>query len=145
MNSVAGASLLTAPVTAMADVTSSAFDVSNYDAVAFGVIYGVSGDTLTTSLKCEAKLQECDTETGTFTDVVDNDVRSDVSGQLNAFALADSMSDDSKLYFLSYVGTKRWVRTKITFTGTHTYGIPVCIIANAKLPATIAQLNVANP
>ena len=142
---IAAIKKMTVPATKTADVTSDPIDVRGYNACGFVVFYGASGDTLSTSIKMEAKLQECATEEGTFTDVVDDDVASATAGQTNAFALCDASGEDSNLWMLAYMGSKNFVKVKVTFTGTHTYGTPLCILCGLELPLAKSTENIANP
>jgi hypothetical protein len=134
------------PATKTGTVTSTfPIDVRGYDGCGFIVFAGASGDTLSLTVKFQAKLTECATELGTFTDVADDDVESATDGQTNAFALIDASGEDSNLYMLSYMGSLNWVKVVVTFTGTHTYGIPLCIFAGLELPLAKATENIANP
>ncbi|KPL08308.1 hypothetical protein AMJ86_01130 [bacterium SM23_57] len=137
--------VLTVPATKTATVTSSACDTHGYDSVGFYVIYGTSGDTLSTGLKWTGKLQNCTTENGNYSDCSNDDVESDVTGQTNEFALIDASGEDGKRYGISYKGSNRWVKVVITPTGTHTYGTPIAIIAVKKLPRTVSTEDKANP
>ena len=122
------------PATKTADVTSDAVDVSGYAGALFNIFYGNSGDTLSGTTKWDCKLQSCSTESGTYTDVADADVESNLSSQDNSFGLCDAPADDSQIYSLSYKGDHNWVKVVCTATGTHTYGTPLCIFVTLELP-----------
>lgn len=145
MLQVVGTDVLTVSATKTATTTSSACDTQGYDAVGFWVIYGVPGDTLSTELYWEAKLQSCTTESGTYEDVSASDVESDITGQTNSFAAVKANSQASKMYGISYKGSSRWVKVVITPTGTHTYGTIITVISIKDLPRTVSAEDSANP
>ena len=114
--------------------TSSACDMRGYDGGLFVIYYGASLDTLAAGVAMEAKLTECATEDGAYTDVADADVVSDIDDQDNAFGLINITGEDSNLYGLSYIGDENFVKVVITLTGAHTNGTPLCVFACKKLP-----------
>lgn len=133
---------LTAPATVTAAVTSTACDVSGYEGAAFGVHFGVSGDTLSASVYWTCKLQECATEAGSYTDVVTADIQ---IGSTNSFGLIDSLSEDAEIYWIGYGGSKPYVKVVVTPTGTHTYGTPIGILAFLGMPRSQTEAGKVNP
>lgn len=133
--------LLNVPAVATSDVTSDSADVSGYEGADFVVIYGSPDDTLSGSIKMEAKLQESDDDS-TFSDVAGTELYGSTS---NSFALADANSDASKRYSLGYDGDERYVRVVVTFTGTHTNGTIVTILAVRGMPRSQTSDRTVNP
>lgn len=99
-------------------------DTDGYGLTAFALLVGISGDTLSGSVKLQPKLQESDTTTdGDFTDVDSADVIE------STLALVDDPAEDDVVQVVEYKGDKRYVRLVNDFTGTHTNGIPLGAIA----------------
>jgi len=122
---------MTAPVNSTATVTSSAVDVSGYTGSKFHVYYGDSADTLAADLCWTAKLTECATESGTYTDVAVGDV---IGADANSFGLVNAPTEDQKIYSLGYQGTCDFVKVVVTATGTHSSGTPIAIFCELGLP-----------
>ena len=125
---------MTIPATKTSTVMSDPVDKSGYAGAMFCVFYGNSGDTLSGTTKWDCKLQSCSTQSGTYSDVADADVESNLSSQDNSFGLVDAPADDSEIYCISYKGDDDWVKVVCTATGTHTYGTPFGILAILELP-----------
>lgn len=134
--------LLSVTSTETAAVTSSACDVEGYEGAAFPVIYGDSLDTLSSTVYWTAKLTECATESGTYTDVGTADVQ---IGSTNSFGLINAPTEDSEIYWLGYNGSKRYVKVVVTPTGIHTYGTPITIIALLGMPRSQSEDGRVNP
>lgn len=102
---------------------------------------GVSGDTLSGSVKIDLTLQESD-DNSTWTDVTNADDAIAVleiypSPALGAglpdatngiFQTIDAAAEDETLYAIGYRGTKMYSRVLPDFTGTHTNGTPLSVI-----------------
>ena len=116
---------LLAPATRTASANSASCDLKGVEAATFAVSYGAAGDTLSASVKIEAKLQESD-DGSTWADVSGSDL---VGTTTNQFALADANADANAVYVVGYRGTKRYVRVVVTYTGTHTNGTPCAAYA----------------
>lgn len=134
--------LLTVPATKTGTVTSSVCDTEGYRGVMFLAVYGASGDTLSSSVKIDGKLQSCATQGGTYADVATGDV---LGSTANAFASIDAATEDEAVYALCYNGSNRYVKVVLTFTGTHTNGIPIAILAVKKLPRVVTTEQAVNP
>jgi len=92
---------------------------------------GQSGDTLSGSVYIMVKFQECDTDTpGSYADIAD----ADLSGGANAVVI-DAAAEDELIVQRGYIGSKRWVRVLLAFTGTHTNGTPISAAVIKGLPA----------
>lgn len=125
---------MTIPATKTATVTSDPVSVVGYPGNGFYVFYGNALDVLSNSLSWDCKLQESDTENGTYTDVADADVEDIRATPDNTFGLADAPTDDSEIYGISYKGSKDWVKVIVTATGVPTYGTPMCILCAHEMP-----------
>lgn len=101
--------------------------VTDYKLNAFGVSIGVSGDTLSGSVKLIPVLKESADSTngvdGTWTAVDSTDISN------STFALVDDPAEDAVYQVAEYKGDKPWVLVQIDFTGTHTSGTPIQAIA----------------
>lgn len=112
-----------------ADANTTAVDCKEHDAVAFLVDMGNSADTLSGSNKIELELEESD-DNSTFTDVADADVEGAVSAtNTGTFAVIDAPAEDSTVFTGIYRGNARYVRAVLNFSGTHTTGTPIGVVA----------------
>jgi hypothetical protein len=94
-----------------ADALSSVLDLAGFEAamilVAIGVLTGVDGSNYVTPI-----LQESDTTADVdFTAVAAADI-------VGGFTKVDATSEDSLLQRACYVGSKRYIRVKLDYTGT---------------------------
>lgn len=125
-----------APITLNNDTegTGLTIDTRDCEAILFVFDIGVSGDTLSGSLKLDLKLQHADTdadgsdpEDGDFATVTDADmiVLPDSALSVAAggeFATIDDAAEDDVVVVAAYVGDKPFVRAFVDTTGTHTTG-----------------------
>lgn len=120
------------------DLTSSALDLQDDMAAVLLAHIGLSGDTLSGSLKIEAELQHSD-DNSSYAACADADLSAAVSGtNTGTFAVVDGASDDEQIYKVAYLGKKRYLKVVLNLTGTHTNGTPVSVCAvtkNMKKPA----------
>src|ERR1041385_678172 len=102
-------------------------NVTNYKLNAFAVSIGVSGDTLSGSVKLQPVLKESSDSTngvdGTWTAVDSTDIVG------STFAPVDDAAEDAVYQIAEYKGDKPWVLVQVDFTGTHTNGTPIQAIA----------------
>ena len=119
---------LTDPATATTTVTSNCVDLAGFNSVTVLWSVGESGDTLSGTVYWTLKLQECDTQAGTYTDVSATEIISDAATVVNS-VVVDAAAEDDRAYRLGYTGNARYLRAVVTATGTHTYGTPMAIIA----------------
>lgn len=109
-------------------------DTQGFDGCAFALDLGISGDTLSGSVKFLAEVQESDTAGSGHTTVAAADLVN------STLALVDDPAEDDVLQVVEYVGSKRYVRLFIDTTGTHTVGTPMSAICiqgyAAKAPVT---------
>jgi hypothetical protein len=123
-----------------ADPDPDGVDMQEAQAVVHRVNVGVSGDTLSGSVKIDLVLQESDDDS-TWTAVTDVDnAIADIAQYPSAaagaglpngsgiFQTIDAAAEDETLYSIGYRGTKRYSRVLPDFTGTHTNGTPIGIV-----------------
>lgn len=101
----------------------AAADMKGYESALLVAQIGVSGDTLSGSVKLIPVAMESDSPTSGFTAVAAADL-------LGAFTLVDDPAEDDVVQTVAYIGTKRYVKVNIDTTGTHTNGTPcsACVI-----------------
>lgn len=117
------------PDTATADVTSAAVDMAGFADVAFAVLVGASGDTLSGSVKIELEVQESD-DNSTYTAVANANLSSSVTGtNVGTFAVIDDGAEDDAVYSVKYLGSKRYLKVVANLTGTHSNGTPIGAVA----------------
>lgn len=96
-------------------------DLLGFESAVMVCEIGISGDTLSGSVKILPTLQES-TDNSTFTDVAAADM-------IGAFTLVDDAAEDAVIQQVGYIGTKRYIRALFDFTGTHTNGCPISAVA----------------
>lgn len=100
---------------------------------------GISGDTLSGSLKWTIAFQESDTTTaGDFTDIA----AADMGGAANDHII-DAAAEDPTTVIREYRGTKRYLRIVFEQTGTHTNGTPISAVILLGRPSEIPVTQVA--
>jgi hypothetical protein len=99
------------------DGTGVGVDLRGYGSALVVCHVGVSGDTLSGSVKLLPTLQESNTLASGYTDVA----AAEIDG---AFTLVDDAAEDPAVQVVSYLGDSRYVRVLIDTTGTHTVGTP---------------------
>ncbi|OQB51156.1 MAG: hypothetical protein BWX98_02571 [Candidatus Aminicenantes bacterium ADurb.Bin147] len=90
---------------------------------------GQSGDTLSGSIKMTVSFQESDTTAGYFANVA----AADLLGGANDVVIDDA-AEDEVIVTRGYLGSKRYVRILVTYTGTHTNGTPISAVVIKGLP-----------
>lgn len=124
-----GKSLDPAVCKTTANGTGVGIDRTGYINLTFYFYVGTAGDTLSGSVKIQNGLEESSDSTngtdGNWT-AVDS---SDVNG---APAVIDASNKANCVQTIDYIGDKKWVRPKSTFTGTHTNGTPISVLAVGK-------------
>lgn len=117
------------PLIRTADANTSSVDMLGYGSLALGALIGITGDTLSGSVKVEVEVEESDDNT-TFTDVANADLTNYVTGtNVGTVAVIDDNAEDDVLVTTGYKGSKRYVRMVMNFTGTHTNGIETAAFA----------------
>jgi hypothetical protein len=124
---------VTATVTADQDCT--AIDLKGYQSCGVDVVVGNSADTLSGSVYFLLEMEHSD-DNSTWTDCADADIRDAVTGtNTGTFAKIDAPAEDSAVFSVQYVGSKRYCRAVINAVGTHTNGTPIGVV-NWKSQAT---------
>lgn len=132
-NGQAFRSALTAAVRT-ADANGATVDLQGFNAAAITAAVGVSGDTLSGSVKVELEVQHSlDDGAGApaaWVACADADLLNSVTGtNTGTFAVIDDAAEDDAVYATGYVGGRRFVRVVANLTGTHTNGIPLSAVA----------------
>ncbi|MFN7902713.1 MAG: hypothetical protein ACK5O1_07800 [Holosporales bacterium] len=118
------------PAVVNVTTTSASVDLQLFRASEFIAYIGTPGVTLSASILIDFVLQESDNNT-TFTTVADADMYSTALPVANAgiFARIDANTKASRVYGIGYRGSRRYVRVVATYTGTHTVGTPIAVLA----------------
>ena len=110
--------------TRTADANGAGIDLQGYNGALIVGQFGVEGVTLSTTDKIELELEES-ADDSTYTDVADADLLGFVDGTNDGtFAVADGNADIPAVFKASYIGTKRYIRVVINYSGTHGTGTP---------------------
>jgi len=99
--------------------TGAGVDLAGYESAHLLAEIGQSGDTLSGSVYLTIKFQES-ADNSNWADIAD----ADLAGGENAVVIDDA-DEDEILIGRGYQGSKRYVRVRIEFTGTHTNGTPI--------------------
>lgn len=97
-------------------------DTKGYESAVVVVQIGVSGDTLSGSVKILASMEESNDDSA-WSAVAAADLIA------STFALVDDAAEDAVIQEAGYRGAKRYIRPLLTFTGTHTVGTPISAMA----------------
>ena len=126
------ASLVSANRTA--DANGTGIDLTGFEgALVIGDV-GAEGDTLDASNDINLEVEES-ADNSTYTDVADADLVGSVTGaNTGTFAHVDAAGEAPKIYFASYIGSKKWIRIVDNRTGTHTVGTPTTGTVVGMLP-----------
>jgi hypothetical protein len=124
-------------------------DLKGYEGAMVLLHVGVSGDaaSLSGSVKMLASVQDSDAGSTGWADIASTKMRIDTVlnatggsptiARDQAFADIDTSTKDDMLYkvtLLPGAGVKRYVRAKVTFTGTHTSGTPISALVVKGFP-----------
>lgn len=110
------------------DINGNAVNIQAAMGAVFIASIGVTGDTLSGSVKVELELEHSDDGT-TFTDCADTDLSAAVTGtNPGTWAVIDDNAEDDVVKVVTYRGEKPYVRPVVNKTGTHTNGIPLSIV-----------------
>lgn len=120
-------------------------DTRGFQSAEILIYFGISGDTLSGSVKVDVILQDS-ADGSTWAAVTDTNFalvgsNSRVTAPTGAGLVAtiDAAAEDPDLLSIGYVGPQRYVRCLLDFTGTHTNGIPIAMIGlliNGSAPVT---------
>ncbi len=122
---------LLVPAVRNSDTASTGVDLQNCDDAVLVAHLGDSADTLSGSNYIEVELQESDTDVdGDYTAAANADITNYVTGtNVGTLALINAPTEDQVIVFAGYKGSKRYIRLKFNFTGTHSTGTPCSVTA----------------
>lgn len=125
-----GITSLLVPAVRNSDTASSGLDLQNCDDAVLVAHLGDSADTLNGSNYIEVEAQESDTDVdGDYTAVANADLTNYVTGtNVGTIALLNAAAEDQVVVFAGYKGSKRYIRLKFNFTGTHSTGTPCGVV-----------------
>ena len=112
-----------APVVGTADANGTGIDLKGFESATIVVNTGIEGDTLSSSVKIDFKLEDSDDDS-TYAAVTSGiiDASANASG---IFLTLDANGETPQVSWVGYTGGKRYVRVVADFTGTHTNGTPI--------------------
>lgn len=111
------------PALKTASITSNTIDMQGYNSLVAIATIGATGDTLSGSVYWTVSIEESDDDS-TYTEVAAADLHNGVNN-----VVIDDNSEDQIPVKYGYKGSKRYLRVKVTKTGTHTNGTPMGVIA----------------
>lgn len=119
------------PAVYTSDQNGAAVDSQGFDSIEHAVTVGITGDTLSGSVKLDLKLQHGDlADSSDMANVTSaNDVIPDTALTTGIFSTIDDNAEDDVVVKIGYRGDKRFSRIVADFTGTHTNGIEVGAVA----------------
>ena len=122
-NNIIGVSSLV-PLVSTADANGDGVDLQGFEAAMVMVSMGAEGDTLSSSVKIDFKLEESD-DNSSFSAVSSSLSVTDGSVDSNGiFATFDDNAEAPAIAAIGYVGGKRYIRVVADHTGTHSNGSP---------------------
>jgi len=98
-------------------------DLAGFEGALMLAHLGVSGDTLSGSVYVTVGFQESDALGSGYADIAAADL---LGGANNV--VVDAAAEEEVIIQRSYIGAKQYVRVLITFTGTHTNGMPIAAV-----------------
>lgn len=110
----------------------SSLDKLGYDSAVAITQVGVTGDTLSGSVKYTLIAEDSD-DNVTFAPVTEASYLQLGSGTAapdsnGIVATIDDNAEDDVILSVGYLGPKRYFRTRLDFTGTHTNGTPISMV-----------------
>ena len=113
------------PVVGTSDANGTGIDLQGYESAMIVVPTGIEGDTLSSSVKIDFKLEES-SDNSTFTAVAVNTAVTDGAVDANGiFSTLDANSETPQISTIGYIGGSRYIRVVADFTGTHSNGTPI--------------------
>ena len=117
------------PVTVTADANSSTIDLAEFGIASIVTLVGESGDTLSGSVMIELEVQDSPDDS-VWTACADTDITDAVTGtNTGTYAVIDAAAEDDAVFSTQYIGDKRYCRTVVNVTGTHSNGTPIGAVA----------------
>lgn len=117
------------PLVRTATAASAVIDTQNFSEAGAIFHIGANGITFSTTNKIEVFLQHSDTTTsGDFVDVPATSHTNQVAGgAAGMFASIVANADANQNYRTAYLGTKRYIRVNVVYSGTHGTGTSVAV------------------
>ncbi len=108
----------------------SGCDTKDCDSVELVFVLGTNADTYSSTDKLELEVQEADTDLdGSYTAVANADITNYETGtNVGTVKVIDTNAECSQSYVVGYKGSKRYVRGKFNFSGTHSTGTSVALL-----------------
>jgi hypothetical protein len=120
------------------DTNCTGVATKGYSETCFVVDMGNSADTLSGSNYIELEVEES-ADNSSYTDVANANLVNYVTGtNTGTFAKVDDPAEDSTVFMTGYRGNAAYARVVLNFTGTHSTGTPISVLAIQKaevLPA----------
>ena len=113
-----------APAVRTADANGDGVDLQFFEGAMAIVDVGAEGDTLSSSVKIDFKLEHSDDNSSFSAVTSSSDVTDGSVDSSGIFATFDDNSEAPAIAAIGYVGGKRYVRVVADHTGTHSNGTP---------------------
>lgn len=112
------------PQVATSTVTGDTIDLAGYNSAECIIHIGVSGDTLSSTVKITPTIEESNSvdESGVLAS------GATATALVGTLSVVDGAADDDAVQYVKYVGSKRYIRVVLTFAGSHTNGCPVSAV-----------------
>lgn len=112
------------------DTLSNAIDMAGFESLTTLVQVGAAGDTLSGTDKIELELMESFDGGSTYSQVAASDILGAVTGtNTGCFAVITSSGGCNTTYKAGYIGSAEFVKVNINFSGTHSTGTSVGVVA----------------
>ena len=122
-----------------ADANGTAIDLQGYNGCLVGVFIGAPASAFDASNYVQLEMEEADETAwgsgtpGAYTDVAEahliNPIASTTTG---AFALINDAAEDETIYWVAYIGTKRYIRVHFEYTGAPGAGYAVTLAGKTQ-------------
>lgn len=133
LHSNVAVSVSLAPAVRTADTNGTGVDLSKYESAEVIFNVGAEGVTLSGTDKIALELEESDDDV-TYTDVAAADMIGEESA--GTVRTLDDNAECPAVYRVGYIGSKRYVRAVLNFSGTHGTGTPIGCVVVAGHPRT---------
>ena len=114
-----------APAVRTADTNGTGVDVSPYESATLVFHAGAEGVTLSGTDKIALEIEESDDDV-TYTDVAAADLVGEESA--GVVKTLDDNGEAPAVYSVTYLGTKRYIRAVLNYSGTHGTGTPISAV-----------------
>jgi len=133
LHSDVGVATLLVPLIRTADAVpadGSGLDLANCDSAELIFLIGANGDTYSSTDKLELEVQESDTDVdGSYTAVANADLTNYVTGtNVGTIKVLTADANCAQSYVVGYRGSKRYIRGRFNFSGTHSTGTSVALL-----------------